>query len=700
MSATMTSPTTRKSSCGCGGSGSKGTSCSCGSAPCLACENQGYTRPRFFAGQLLTEDDLQQLSDYVVAKNRLHNRYFVGSGVACGLDVICHPCGEGRVLVNPGYAVDCCGNDIVLTCPQELDINKMVRDLKLKLRGGFDCGDPCTKDQTATVQPNAPGAIAGVAGRGTVVRESDPKATSHKHRYCLYIRYCEQPSDPVSPYATDEPCGPQACEATRIREGFSFELRCPDMQETTPEICARFWDCIGDSTTTERSLLDAQNLRKYIGPVLRAAEAIRTKPKFEITDLEQYVKTLFTDSVNLTELQKNFKIPVPETDDPAKVQGILATLFQVGSHIAQFEILDDAAKANLPRKAATEIDDLRSTLKTTAEVIKKEADAQVHKAFPTALEYSYAISLFDAIKEVTIAPQAAAARIAAIPGPANPMELRFLAEGALFTRRFQSAAAESLEVLRNWSLAQLEKRPGGTHCNMAYKVSKVTLPLKNPARDDIEIADAYRFGNPIKILTRAVPELLRSCFCDALNPPCPSCDDTGVLLACLTVEDCQVKDICNLERQFVISPVNLRYWIPEIGKLGEAFEEWCCPTDCDDEDDMQTVKPFTAFPSNPYVSATLAILLAGCPNPKTSMGKIMTGTRIPPIPEIVANNFDMGLRVGAANVATIIGNAIPAMAASDSVAELIKTVEAMRGDIETLRNDNQILRDRMAKKKG
>src|SRR5690242_1272175 len=57
----------------------------CGGLECLC-------RPRFFAGQLLTEDDLNRLDDYVVAKNRLHNRYLVGWGVACGLEVVCSVC--------------------------------------------------------------------------------------------------------------------------------------------------------------------------------------------------------------------------------------------------------------------------------------------------------------------------------------------------------------------------------------------------------------------------------------------------------------------------------------------------------------------------------------------------------------------------------------------------------------------------------
>jgi hypothetical protein len=74
-----------------------------------ATRTSAFVRPRFFAGQLLTEDDLSLLVDYVTAKSRLHNRSLSGPGVVCGLGVTCDPCGGGTVAVHPGHALDCCG---------------------------------------------------------------------------------------------------------------------------------------------------------------------------------------------------------------------------------------------------------------------------------------------------------------------------------------------------------------------------------------------------------------------------------------------------------------------------------------------------------------------------------------------------------------------------------------------------------------
>src|SRR5438552_12275393 len=80
----------------------------CGGVEC-------FERPRYFCGQLLTDKDLDAAQRYVIEKNKLHNRYLVGTGVVCGLAVRCDPCDECAVTVEPGHAIDCCGNDIVLS---------------------------------------------------------------------------------------------------------------------------------------------------------------------------------------------------------------------------------------------------------------------------------------------------------------------------------------------------------------------------------------------------------------------------------------------------------------------------------------------------------------------------------------------------------------------------------------------------------
>jgi hypothetical protein len=91
----------------------------CGGLVCLC-------RPRFFAGQLLTDQDLNRLDQYIIAKNQLHNRYLVGHGVVCGLEVTCSPCAN-TLGVSAGYAIDPCGNDIIVCSPDTVDICALIK---------------------------------------------------------------------------------------------------------------------------------------------------------------------------------------------------------------------------------------------------------------------------------------------------------------------------------------------------------------------------------------------------------------------------------------------------------------------------------------------------------------------------------------------------------------------------------------------
>jgi hypothetical protein len=123
--------------CGCGGGcgGCGGTR----SAAVGVALDGAFARPEFFAGQLLTDKDLDDLAAYVRGKNRLHNRYLHGAGVVCGLDV--SPIGERSVRVSAGYVLDCCGDDIVVPCDVTVDLIALLDDLPA------GCGPIGTKDE-------------------------------------------------------------------------------------------------------------------------------------------------------------------------------------------------------------------------------------------------------------------------------------------------------------------------------------------------------------------------------------------------------------------------------------------------------------------------------------------------------------------------------------------------------------------------
>ena len=96
----------------------------CGGLECLC-------RPRFFAGQLLTDETFNSLDHYIIEKNKLHNRYLHGWGVVCGLEVVCGPCNQ--VTVRPGYALSPCGDDIIVCKATSVDICELINKCKSKV---------------------------------------------------------------------------------------------------------------------------------------------------------------------------------------------------------------------------------------------------------------------------------------------------------------------------------------------------------------------------------------------------------------------------------------------------------------------------------------------------------------------------------------------------------------------------------------
>jgi hypothetical protein len=103
----------------------------CGGLECLC-------RPRFFSGQLLTEEDLNRLDRYITGKNRLHNRMLFGWGVVNGLEVTCGPCNNG-VVVSTGYALSPCGDDIVVCKDTPVDVCALANACCDSSRSN-DCG--------------------------------------------------------------------------------------------------------------------------------------------------------------------------------------------------------------------------------------------------------------------------------------------------------------------------------------------------------------------------------------------------------------------------------------------------------------------------------------------------------------------------------------------------------------------------------
>lgn len=194
--ATMT-----ESNCNCG--------CTAGSDSGAAQGRGAIERPRFFARQLVTPEDLTLGQDYLRNKLRRLNRYLHGWGVVCGARV------DGstkpwKVVVHPGYILGPYGDEIVIE-----------RDLCFDLRtrcAGMQTTDPCED----IVDPLCPDQTVDD-------RPSDTPCY-------VAVRYKEFPARPVRVQAVGCGCDDTSCEYSRWRDGYEICVldTCPESHGEPP----------------------------------------------------------------------------------------------------------------------------------------------------------------------------------------------------------------------------------------------------------------------------------------------------------------------------------------------------------------------------------------------------------------------------------------------------------------------------------
>ena len=80
-------------------------------------ESKPLKRLRYFTGQMLTAENFQLEQQYFREKSKLHNRSLHGFGIVSGLKVSVE---SGQVFVEPGLALDCEGNELVITAAQSI----------------------------------------------------------------------------------------------------------------------------------------------------------------------------------------------------------------------------------------------------------------------------------------------------------------------------------------------------------------------------------------------------------------------------------------------------------------------------------------------------------------------------------------------------------------------------------------------------
>jgi hypothetical protein len=202
--ASVTGTTVSASPCGCGCHGQALPSEGCCTLTC-------FERPQYFCGQLLSDADLTAEETYFREKNKLYHRTIDGFGVVCGLRMTCDGQCKGHITIGDGYAIDCCGNDLIVCQPRSFDVIGELRKKKWLVEM------PRERDLSRFRQFNSESDENYDSG-------NDNRDCISKTCYYIGICYEEEALDFVTPYSTDCTPAPAPCQATRIREGVRFEI--------------------------------------------------------------------------------------------------------------------------------------------------------------------------------------------------------------------------------------------------------------------------------------------------------------------------------------------------------------------------------------------------------------------------------------------------------------------------------------------
>ncbi|MFI9586797.1 hypothetical protein ACIHCQ_34335 [Streptomyces sp. NPDC052236] len=531
--------------CGCG--------CGCGGD---ATRTSTFVRPRFFAGQLLTEDDLGLLVDYVTAKGRLHNRSLSGPGVVCGLGVTCDPCGGGTVAVHPGHAFDCAGNDIVVPCTERVDVSALVREQRISGLG-VDCGDPCDDDG--------------------------------ERRYGLFVRYQELSVEPVAPYATEEPCPSPGCVPSRIQEGFRFLVKHGEFEDHRHNPGTTLLANLGNPGRADQARTRDRRLGHYLDAMFAASLSTGRTIGFDTNDAKRYV-------VGLKWLRDNAGGEGPPA--PQTVPEMTDHVRALASAIARYDTYDAAGQAQLTKDHG-DIAGIQDARRVLGAACARLAAADMKAAWPDPLRRTIARAV---VTET-------AARVVPERGdPDAQLEVRMLAQGTPLSHALRVEFRADLGLMREWLLGRLDQATGLADCALRADVASIDVPplLPPPPPDSVErttIADLGQLAEAAARLSLAVRRFVTDAACATLNPPCNDCTDTDVLLAYVELDGCDVVRICSATREQVL-PGGSAYgeWLPKLYRLRELAERVCSqPLPCHRKPDILAQGPV----SRPYAAGLL-----------------------------------------------------------------------------------------------
>ena len=581
--------------------------CGCSSIASCGCQKQktnidgSFSRPNFFAGQMLTDEDLRDAMNYMVQKNRLHNRHLFGEGVVCGLQVDPHPCPEDRhkVIVRKGHAINGCGDDIVAPRDQELDIVKMAYEL-LQRNRGYGCDDPCRDRQFAesdvprlrkdladlniqrqlTVERTE---IANLEKRITELQKSLKNSILQATpvKYGLYVRYTERQSDFVTPYQNDT-CTTTRCQGSRIREGYEFELRCHESRAypTIKQIIDQCANVLPDfekiQGTTLHAICSLETVEKVVVQYKTLESKFPSPPAQPQDDLKAALMTAIS---NLEKKLSDTSIP-PDTSttkllEPSVQREAIEAIHQLV--ILAFRSRAFQATSGFPLTELAGVFNITTTAAPsdpTEPKLVTKCKLLVHTKSVSSNLAGVASGMIDLLVERLL-------RLKTLLEKPDDFKVDFDAQssavGELIHADIVFRSLRALDANNKRLLSLMASGEVAFVPELRSLMYQVQLGVFSSPEDLIVPSRFAKVKTQAETVNRAVSEVTRQCMCRAILPPVPTDSSSSVLIANVTVNDCEVIEICNLARRFVMSGPALRYWFSEFDGIFGSLRKSCCP---------------------------------------------------------------------------------------------------------------------------
>lgn len=197
-------------------------------------------RSRFSNDQVLTPADFEREQQYVREKLKRHNRTLHGFGIVSGLKV---KIVSGRIIVEPGLALDCEGNELLIETPQTVAAPSLVSSSD-ELSSDVSSSGASSKALPSSVSSSAvfSEALSSIAS----LAEASPKAFSSSasspvdwHTAYLNVRFVEEPAAPLAASAT----GAAANTSVYLTDSFALEVAPENYNRGHRHLRARWLAC-------------------------------------------------------------------------------------------------------------------------------------------------------------------------------------------------------------------------------------------------------------------------------------------------------------------------------------------------------------------------------------------------------------------------------------------------------------------------